>query len=105
MSLQSPGSPGRGRFFGPALVGACTAVILSVPAAAWTARLLGDTYSVRAAIYCGFLLWVVCGAVCVFMRTWRDEQGRLTGGRILLWFLSVWLWPLLLAASLLSGRK
>lgn len=95
MSLPSS----NGGFLGPALAGACIAVILSVPAAAWTARLIGDTYEVRATVYCCFLLWVVCGAVCVFMRTWRGEQGQLSLGKIVLWFASVWLWPLLLLAG------
>ncbi|MDO5530436.1 hypothetical protein [Sutterella sp.] len=104
MSLQRPGS-GKGQFFGPALAGVCIAVVLSVPAAAFTARFLGDNYNTRALVYCCFLLWVVCGAVAVFMKTWKSEESRLTLPRILLWFLSVWLWPLLLAASALSRRR
>lgn len=105
MSLNGPGSPRHDSFFGPALAGVCIAVVLSVPAAAFTARFFGDTYSTRAAVYCGFLLWVVCGAAAVFLKTWRAEQGGLTPGRIVLWFVSVWLWPLLLAASALTKKR
>ena len=106
MSLQDPsGKPNP--LFGSALAGACIAVVLSVPAAAFAASLLGDTYRVRALIYCGFLFWAVAGAVVVYLRTWRSEREPLSATRILLWFASVWLWPLLLAGAALArgGRR
>lgn len=96
--------PSNGNFLGPALAGACIAVVLSVPTAAWTARIIGDTYEVRAIVYCSFLLWVVCGAIYVFVQTWRGEQGQLSFGKIILWFASVWLWPLLLLVALLKRK-
>lgn len=104
MSLQDPRSSRRGQFFGSALAGVCTAVILSVPASAYTARFFGDSYETRSLIYCGFMLWVVCGAIAVFAKTWKTEENRLSV-RLFLWFASVWLWPLLLAASSLNSRK
>lgn len=99
MSLHTPGP-----LFGSALAGACSAVVLSVPVAAWTARLLGDSYESRVLVYSCFLLWVVAGAVSVFIRTRKVERDRLTPGRILLWFASVWLWPLLLLPTLVHYR-
>ena len=105
MSLQDPRSSRRGQFFGSALAGVCTAVILSVPASAYTARFFGDSYETRSLIYCGFMLWVVCGAIAVFAKTWKTEENRLSFRIIFLWFASVWLWPLLLAASSLNSKK
>lgn len=99
MSLHTPGP-----FFGSALAGACSAVVLSVPVAAWTARLLGDSYESRVTVYGCFLLWVIAGAVSVFIRTRKVERDGLTAGGILLWFASVWLWPLLLLPVLIHNR-
>lgn len=101
MSLmpQQPKKSGpSGQFFGPALVGACLAVVLSVPAAAYTAAWIGDTYTKRALIYSAFLLWAFCGAAVIFAKTFRQEIKPLSLGRIFLWFASAWLWPLLLLA-------
>ena len=101
MSLmpQQPKKIGpSGQFFGPALVGACLAVVLSVPAAAYTAAWIGDTYTKRALIYSAFLLWAFCGAAVIFAKTFRQEIKPLSLGRIFLWFASAWLWPLLLLA-------
>ena len=58
MSFQGPHNQPN-QFFGPALAGACIAVVLSVPAAALTAAVFGSTYKIRALIYCTFLLWAV----------------------------------------------
>ena len=85
-----------GQFFGPALVGACLAVVLSVPAAAFVAASIGDSYEMRALIYSIFLLWALIGAITIFAKTYRYETKRLTPSRILLWFVSTWVWPLLL---------
>lgn len=91
--------------FGPALAGACIAVVLSVPAAALTAAVFGSTYKIRALIYCTFLLWAVIGAILVYLKTWKAEKQPLSLRLILLWFLSVWMWPLLFAASIWTKRK
>lgn len=93
---QQPKRPFEEQFFGPALIGACLAVVLSVPAAAFVAAAVGDTYEVRATVYGLFLGWAFIGAICIFIRTFRAERKPVTIGRIALWFASVWLWPLLL---------
>lgn len=97
MSFQGPHNQPN-QFFGPALAGACIAVVLSVPAAALTAAVFGSTYKIRALIYCTFLLWAVIGAILVYLKTWKAEKQPLSLRLILLWFLSVWMWPLLFAA-------
>ena len=104
MSLQGPKNRPN-NFFGPALAGASIAVVLSVPAAAFTAVAFGSTYETRALIYCAFLLWAVAGAVVVYLKTWRAEKQMLSLKFILLWFASVWLWPLLAVASVLVKRR
>ena len=98
MSLQNPRRSG-GDFFGPALAGTCLAVVISVPLAAFAAAAFGVDYDTRVLIYGGFLAWVCAGGVSLFMKTRRAENQRMTPGRILLWTLSVWCWPLLLLAS------
>lgn len=95
---RTPHKP-KGAFFGPALAGACLAVVMSVPAAAYTAAFLGNTYEKRAMIYGFFLLWAVIGAVVIFWKTYQSETQALSFRRILLWFISAWLWPLLLTAG------
>lgn len=88
-------------FFGNALIGACTAVLLSIPLAAQCAFWAGDNYNTRVIIYSIFLLWIICGAVSIFLRTFKNEKSKFSIKFVLLWFLSVWLWPLLL----LCGTK
>ncbi len=94
MSLQHP-RDGKPSFFGPALVGACTGVILSVPIAALTAAALGSTYETRALVYTCFLLWVVVGAITIFAKTYKAPQQPLSIKMTLIWCISLWLWPLL----------
>lgn len=89
------------RLFGGELAGSCLAVIASVPLTAWLGRLFGTTYDMRVAIYGGLLLWVVVGAVSIFLIT-RGSAVRLTLGKIGLWFVSTWLWPIPLAMHCLK---
>lgn len=96
--------PGEGRFWGNALVAACLSVFASIFASAYLAAALGDTYEVRCMVYAGLLAWVVAGAVTIFSRTWKSETQAFSLRFIALWFVSVWLWPLLLAAGLLRKR-
>ena len=84
------------RLFGGELAGSCLAVIASVPLTAWLGRLFGTTYDMRVAIYGGLLLWVVVGAVSIFL---------ITLGKIGLWFVSTWLWPIPLAMHCLKNKK
>lgn len=92
------------RLFGGELAGSCLAVIASVPLTAWLGRLFGTTYDMRVAIYGGLLLWVVVGAVSIFLIT-RGSAVRLTLGKIGLWFVSTWLWPIPLAMHCLKNNR
>lgn len=84
-----------------ALVGVALALVAAVVSAAVLGRLLGDliggTYAWRAGVYTGLLLYVVAGAVVLFAKVARHETKPLDAGRILRWYASLWLWPLLLA--------
>ena len=85
-----------------ALAGLGLALLLSVPAAAVVGRLLGDAfggdYSARVAVYSLLLLHVVVGAGVLFVKVAQHETRQLSAGRVLTWFVSLWLWPLLLLA-------
>jgi uncharacterized membrane protein YeaQ/YmgE (transglycosylase-associated protein family) len=87
-----------------ALLGVGLAVLLSVPLAALIGAFVGDwmggTYAWRAGLYSVLLLYVVVGAVVLFAKVARHETRPLSGRRVGLWLLSLWLWPgLLLAAA------
>ncbi len=97
MSLKNTTPP----FLGNALIGACCALLISIPLAAYIASLMGDTYLIRVWIYGAFLLWVVTGAITIFFRTYKAEKNSISLRFIVLWFFSIWLWPLLL----LVGKK
>ena len=88
-----------------ALAGLALALLLSVPAAALAGRVLADVfggdYNARVAVYGLLLLYVVAGAVVLFIKVAQHETRPLTPGRVLTWFASLWLWPLLL----LTGQK
>lgn len=85
-----------------ALLGVTLALLLSVPAAALAARWLGDrfadSYALRVTLYGAFLTYVIAGAVVLFVKVARHETRPATPARVALWFASLWLWPLLLAA-------
>ena len=87
-----------------ALAGVGLALLLSVPAAALLGRWLGDavggTYAWRAGIYGLLLLHVVVGAGVLFAKVARHETRPVSAARVLRWFASLWLWPLLLALTL-----
>lgn len=76
------------------LAGVVLAVVLSIMAAATVAGQIGDDYETRGWIYTGFVLWVIVGAVVVFMQAHRGETRRLSPTRVLLWTASIWAWPL-----------
>lgn len=83
-------------YLGNALIGACIAILLSIPLSSYIASFLGDTYLVRVWIYGLFLLWVISGAITIFFRTFKSESQKISCRFILLWFISVWIWPLLI---------
>jgi hypothetical protein len=93
-----------------ALAGLTIALLLSVFVAAFAGRLVGDAiggaaggdYGVRVAIYVALLAYVIAGAVVMFLRVARHETRPLSMRRVLVWFASLWLWPLLFVAG---GRR
>ena len=90
-----------------ALAGVALALLLSVFIAAGAGRILGDlfgdSYGLRVAIYGVLLLYVVVGAGVLFAKVARHETRPLSAGRLLRLLASLWLCPLLLAASRARG--
>ena len=86
-----------------ALAGVALALLLSVllaaMAGAFIADLFADSYGLRVAIYSALLLYVVAGAVVLFMKVAQHETRLLTVARTGLWLMSLWLWPLLLRSG------
>ena len=85
-----------------ALAGVTLALLLSVLLAAFAGQQLGDAaggdYGLRVTIYLALLAHVVVGAIVLFVKVARHETRPLSARRVLVWFASLWLWPLLLAA-------
>lgn len=79
--------------YGAPLAAVLLAVIVSVMVAALLAGQLEGEYSTRALAYTGLVLWVLVGAVVMFLLAHRSEGGRLSPGRVLLWTATIWLWP------------
>lgn len=88
--------------YGAPLAAVVLAVILSVLVSATLAGQMEGEYSTRALVYTGLVLWVIVGAVVMFMLAHRAEGGRLSAGRVLLWTLTIWLWPVF---ALLARRR
>ncbi len=86
-----------------ALAGVAIALLLSVLVAAFAGQRIGDAaggdYGLRVTVYLALLAHVVAGAVVLFLRVARHETRPLSVRRVLVWFASLWLWPLLLAAG------
>ena len=64
----------------------------------WVGDLAGGDYGTRVAVYGALLLYVVVGAGVLFVKVAQHETRPLSLGRIGHWLMSLWLWPLLLAA-------
>ena len=79
--------------YGAPLAAVLLAVVLSILVAAMTAGQFEGGYDTRAAIYTGLVLWVLVGAVVMFILAHASEGGRLSPGRVLLWTATIWLWP------------
>ena len=83
-----------------ALLGLALALGLSVPLAAWLGSVLTDvfvdSYGARVAVYSVLLVYVIAGAVMLFIKVAQHETRPLTAGRLLMWLASLWAWPLLL---------
>jgi uncharacterized membrane protein len=80
--------------YGAPLAAVLLAVVLSVMIAAMLAGQLGGDYSRRALVYSILVVWVLAGAVVMFILAHRAEGGRPSPGRVLLWTATIWLWPL-----------
>ena len=83
-----------------ALAGVALALLMSVFVAAFAGAALADAfgggYAHRVAVYGALLLYVVAGAVALFVKVARHETRPLSAARVGLWLLSLWLWPALL---------
>ena len=95
MSLPNTQQP----YLGNALIGACLAILSSVPVSAYIGSLLGNTYLTRVLIYGLILLWIISGAICIFFKTYKNEHKKLSLKFVMLWFVSVWFWPLLIITN------
>ena len=85
-----------------ALAGVALALLLSVLLAAVAGRVvgdaLGDSYGTRVAVYGALLLYLLAGALVLFVRVARHETQPLSARRVGLWLASLWAWPVLLVA-------
>lgn len=88
-----------------AIVGVCLALVGAVLTAAlagrWLGDLIADEYSLRAGIYLGLMVYLLVGGGVLFARVARYETQPVSAGRVARWYVSLWLWPLLL----LAGRR
>jgi hypothetical protein len=82
--------------YGAPLAAVLIAIIVSMMLAATVAGQLEADYQTRAVVYTAAVLWVLAGAAVLFLLAHRGESGRLSVGRVLLWTISIWLWPLFL---------
>jgi hypothetical protein len=82
--------------YGSPLAAVLIAIIVSMMLAATVAGQLEADYQTRALVYAAAVLWVLAGAAVMFLLAHRGESGRLSVGRVLLWTISIWLWPLFL---------
>jgi cytochrome bd-type quinol oxidase subunit 2 len=82
--------------YGSTLAAVLIAVVLSVMLAATLAGQIEGEYRTRALAYTGLVIWVLVGAVVVFLLAYKGEASRLSVARVLLWTASIWFWPALL---------
>ena len=83
-----------------ALAGMALALFLAILIAALLGRFIGDaitdSYGLRVGLYSAMLVYVLVGAVLLFVRVAQHETRPLSAGRVARWLASLWLWPLLL---------
>ena len=77
------------------LVGAAIAVLIALPIAAWVGSFIGDSDTARATAYILILAWSVLGAGILCFIT-RNSTKPMTLVSLILWIISVWVWPILL---------
>jgi len=84
---------------GPALACALIAQVVSVLLAAVFAAQAPGGYRVRSWVFLAALLWSVVGTVLLLIRTAgatrSNDAGQVRLGRIALWLVSSWVWPML----------
>jgi len=80
---------------GGVLVAVLLSFVLSVLLAALIASQVPGNYSVRAYAYLGFVAWILVGSVLLFRVTVRAASGPFTVRVLVMWMISIWLWPLL----------
>jgi len=80
----------------PALASVLLAIVISLPLAALLGSVLGAEYRTRALIYLGLVAWLVIGAVTLFVATVQAARGPVSVRRVLMWTVSIWIWPLLI---------
>ncbi len=90
--------------FSSVLIGGAIAVLVAIPVAAGIASIAGDTYSIRATVYILTLCWVIAGAVSLGYVS-ANAKSKTGIKAILLWIVSVWLWPILLWVYFSSRPK
>ena len=88
------------------LLRSLAAVLLATALNVLVAAMIGGAmpleYSGRAWTYAGLMLYVLAGAVLLFRASGPAEAeaaAPLSAARVGRWMLSIWLWPLLLAAQ------
>jgi cytochrome bd-type quinol oxidase subunit 2 len=91
--------------YGSPLAGVLIAIIVSMMLAATIAGQLEGDYRTRAVVYTAAVLWVLAGGAVMFLLAYRGERGRLSVGRVLLWTISIWLWPLFLVLRRRPAEK
>jgi hypothetical protein len=83
----------------PALACALIAQVVSVFLAAVLAAHMPGGYRVRSWVFLAALLWSVAGTVLLLIRTAgaarNSDAKAIRLGRIALWLLSSWVWPIL----------
>jgi hypothetical protein len=94
---------------GPALVCALSAQTVSVLLAALFASQVPAGYRVRAWVFLAALLWSVAGTVVLLIRTagamGAAETKTVGVGRIALWLVSSWVWPVLVRRRRATTRE
>jgi hypothetical protein len=95
--LQQPEDPFPA--LGAPLACALVAQVFSVMIAALLASQVPAGYRVRSWVFLAGLLWSLAGTVLLLVRTAasaaRGKAGAITAGRIALWLVSSWAWPIL----------
>ena len=93
---------------GADLACALIAQAANVLLAAVLAAHLGGAYQQRAWAFLAGTLWTVAGTAVLFARTAgaaRAGAAPLTAGRVGLWIVSAWLWPVLLLRRGATARE